>query len=269
MRLLLSLVLVLVLVIGVSFYKNKEYFTSFSTKPMIGNTVTCTKDVPNGKGPGALYQYTSDTVLDWYPDVDSALVFDRNSRTPKNIADCSTFTLGKRLGPAPTTPDTRIGGASGINKSYGGMNTPDAQLGTPGAVVYNPRTKMPYNAPASALIAGTASQQQLSQASTLSPAATPTRQDVMPQVDVSDTSYTAMDLQNKSSLLKDIQQIVRQEIITSRTQPANHPMAMQQGSNTSTSNATCQGNEYQHNRQDMSKYIKKDAIPCWGCTLDY
>ena len=141
MRLLLSLVLVLVLVIGVSFYKNKEYFTSFSTKPMIGNTVTCTKDVPNGKGPGALYQYTSDTVLDWYPDVDSALVFDRNSRTPKNIADCSTFTLGKRLGPAPTTPDTRIGGASGINKSYGGMNTPDAQLGTPGAVVYNPRTK--------------------------------------------------------------------------------------------------------------------------------
>jgi len=271
MRLLLSLVLVLVLVIGVSFYKNKEFFTSSSTKPMIGNTVTCTKDVPNGKGPGALYQYTSDTVLDWYPNLDSALVFDRNSRTPKKIADCSTFTLGKRLGPAPTMPDTRIGGSSGINKSYGGMNTPDAQLGTPGAVVYNPRTKMPYNAPASAptLITGAASQPQLSQGSALSAAATPTRQDVMPQVDVSDTSYTAMDLQNKSSLLKDIQQIVRQEIITSRNQPANHPMAMQQGSNTSNSNATCQGDEYQHNRRDMSKYIKKDAIPCWGCTLDY
>lgn len=262
---------------------------------MIGNTVTCTKDVPNGKGSGALYQYTSDTVLDWYPDLDSALVFDINSRTPKNIADCSTFTLGKRLGPAPTIPDTRIGGAAGINKSYGGMNTPDAQLGTPGAVVYNPRTKRPYyDIPATGIpetvifdgsvippdsqdIQGNQQIQQRRQASTLSPAATPTRQDVMPQVDVSDTSYTAMDLQNKSSLLKDVQQIVRQEIMASRTQPANHPMAMQQGSDTSNmtrsnatrSNATCQGNEYQHNRRDMSKYIKKDAIPCWGCTLDY
>jgi hypothetical protein len=30
-----------------------------------------------------------------------------------------------------------------------------------------------------------------------------------------------------------------------------------------------QGNEYRRSKEDMSKYIKKDSIPCWGCTLDY
>ena len=123
--------------------------------------------------------------------------------------------------------------------------------------------------------------------SPLSDAATPSRQDVTPQVVVSDTGYTAMDLQNKSSLLKDIQQIVRQEIITSRNQPTNHPMALQSNRSSKScdtkshdnescdnescndSNAVTQGNEYQQGKHDMSQYIKKNAIPCWGCSLDY
>jgi hypothetical protein len=105
----------------------------------------------------------------------------------------------------------------------------------------------------------------------LSPsAAMPSRQEVMPQVSLSDTGYTAMDLQNKASLLKDIQQIVHQEILTSRTNAANHPMAMANRESCGTeSNATHQGKEYKHQTQDMSEYIKKNAIPCWGCSLDY
>jgi hypothetical protein len=30
-----------------------------------------------------------------------------------------------------------------------------------------------------------------------------------------------------------------------------------------------QGNEYKNSKIDMSQYIKKNAIPCWGCNLDY
>jgi len=128
-------------------------------------------------------------------------------------------------------------------------------------------------------------------------AATPVREEVAPQVSLSDTGYTAMELQNKSDLLKNIQKIVKQEIITARNQPANHPMAMANSSARSadrsadrscgsadrsadrsagsangscgSSDAMSQGNEYRHEKHDMSQYIKKNAIPCWGCSLDY
>jgi hypothetical protein len=35
------------------------------------------------------------------------------------------------------------------------------------------------------------------------------------------------------------------------------------------SDSVNQGEEYKRGRIDMSEYIKKDAIPCWGCSLDY
>jgi len=105
----------------------------------------------------------------------------------------------------------------------------------------------------------------------LSAPAKPVRQEVTPEVSLSDTGYTALDLQSKSNLLKNIQKIVRDEIISSRNQPQNHPIVMGNDSDESTSesNAMQQGNEYKHHKHDMSKYIKKDSIPCWGCTLDY
>jgi hypothetical protein len=38
-------------------------------------------------------------------------------------------------------------------------------------------------------------------------------------------------------------------------------------------NASCVQNKMEIQNemgtQDMSKYIKKDEIPCWGCSLDY
>jgi hypothetical protein len=101
-------------------------------------------------------------------------------------------------------------------------------------------------------------------------AAGPSRQDVTPQVSLSDTGYTALELQNKSNMLKNIQKIVRNEIMASRNQPENNPMAMgNESCDSSDSNAMQQGNEYKRNKPDMSQYIKKDSIPCWGCSLDY
>jgi len=312
MRLVLCLLAVLVIVIALVCYQHEEFFTGDPNackrrdpKPVIGNTVTCGIDMPNGKGKGALYQYTSDTVLDWYPNLNSALIYDGCSREPKQIADCSKFKLGATLADHSTPPDTRIGHAAGPNGSYGTLNQPGAQLGT-GAAPYDPVTGSTYpkrigrsagsygplNQPNTPLDTVTGLYDPDNDAAPYNPingptntiqslptgAATPIREEVAPQVSLSDTGYTAMELQNKSELLKNIQKIVKQEIITARNQSANHPMAMANRSNESNSgsdkscgasDAVSQGNEYRHEKHDMSEYIKKNAIPCWGCSLDY
>ena len=105
-------------------------------------------------------------------------------------------------------------------------------------------------------------------AQSLSAPAQPIRNDVNPQVSVSDTGYNAMELQNQSSLLSNIKKIVKDELRTNRIKSENHPLALS-GKDESCSNSTQQGSEYMNGKEDMSKYIKKDAIPCWGCTLDY
>ena len=91
---------------------------------------------------------------------------------------------------------------------------------------------------------------------------------VADEVTVSDSGYDAMKLQKNASLLQNIKQLVRAELLANRNNPANMC-----GQNTdddgNSSYCTKQGSEYNCNKPDMSKYIKKDAIPCWGCTLDY
>jgi hypothetical protein len=123
--------------------------------------------------------------------------------------------------------------------------------------------------------------------------ATPRRNDVRPQVTLSDTGYTAMELKQKSDFLKDIQKIVKNELLADRaTQHVNRgQMDNGQMDNSAQSASTMQGREYgRHSHKsecdnsdsdnsndmdngkncpDMSDYIKKDSIPCWGCSLDY
>lgn len=131
--------------------------------------------------------------------------------------------------------------------------------------------------------------------------APPQRNNVTAEVSVSDTGYTAMALQQKSDLLKDIQKMFRNELLASRaTEPigmVSHQTAHHQakgpangitcnetnsnadGTNDSANNSpsTTQGMEYgassvkgiNQGCPDISQYIKKDAIPCWGCSLDY
>jgi hypothetical protein len=115
----------------------------------------------------------------------------------------------------------------------------------------------------------------------------PTRNDVVPQVTVSGSGYNAMTLQQRAELLKDIQKVVRNEVLASRsTTPVINGNTA--GNTAGNTDSTAQGKEYESSCYkdteyrcpknpdgtcppvpDMSQYIKKDAIPCWGCSLDY
>jgi hypothetical protein len=135
-------------------------------------------------------------------------------------------------------------------------------------------------------------------------AAAPERKDIQPEISVSDTSYMAMKGKQKSDLLSSIQKIVRNELLANRvTQPTVRNIQDNNDYDTNDdSHCTAQGSEfkkatpkrmskgcpdssdpcdisdqpqnsapkpYKSNMPDMSKYIKKDSIPCWGCSLDY
>jgi hypothetical protein len=100
-----------------------------------------------------------------------------------------------------------------------------------------------------------------------STAATPQRNDIQPQNTLSDTAQTAMASQGKSDFLKSIQKIIRNELIASRSTDAD--MIGASDSSCNPTDSTQQGQDYMSSKSDMSKYIKKDSIPCYGCTLDY
>ena len=113
---------------------------------------------------------------------------------------------------------------------------------------------------------------------------TPMRNDIVPEVSVSGSGYNAMTLQQRAELLKDIQKVVRNEVLASRATKPIIPGETRQ----EPSESTAQGQEYEGSCYkdtdyrcpknpdgscppvpDMSEYIKKDSIPCWGCALDY
>jgi len=110
----------------------------------------------------------------------------------------------------------------------------------------------------------------------------------MSQVPVSDNAYAAMMLQQKSEFLQDLQKIIRNELLAKRsTEPVKETVSQKKATFT---DSIAQGKEYKKNNlkdddgfgddhddhcgngkhcPDMSNYIKKDSIPCWGCSLDY
>jgi hypothetical protein len=109
-------------------------------------------------------------------------------------------------------------------------------------------------------------------ASTTTPTPTPT-----PTIATSPIDALALDTHERAKFLRDIQDIVRTELLstkqitTANSQPvlsaATAPIATGQI-------AEQQGREAVTAREkacakDMSQYIRKDSIPCWNCTLDY
>lgn len=111
----------------------------------------------------------------------------------------------------------------------------------------------------------------------------PTRNEVVPEVSISGSGYDAMNLQQRAELLKDIQKVVRNEVLASR-----NTTPLVNGGNGKVTESVSQGQEYENSCYkdteyrcpknpdgtcppipDMSQYIKKDEIPCWGCALDY
>lgn len=107
------------------------------------------------------------------------------------------------------------------------------------------------------------------------------------EIVVSGPGFNAMSLLQKTDLLKDIQQLVKNEIIAQRqTTPINTDIESISGMGESES--TQQGKEFNKSCKkdcegpcprnkdgtcppvpDMSQYIRKDQIPCWNCSLDY
>lgn len=118
-----------------------------------------------------------------------------------------------------------------------------------------------------------------------SPSAIPQRNDIVPEISISGTGYDAMSLKERADLLKDIQKAVKNEILSNR---ATRPVIPGETRQCFDSDSTAQGQEYTDSCYkdteyrcpknpdgscppvpDMSQYIRKDAIPCWGCSLDY
>ncbi len=108
------------------------------------------------------------------------------------------------------------------------------------------------------------------------------------EIVVSGPGFDAMSLQQKTQLLRDVQKLVKNEVIADRTMDnsINNPLLNQ--TQVQKSDALNQGKEYSseckkncegpcpRNKDgscppvpDMSEYIRKDQIPCWNCTLDY
>jgi hypothetical protein len=132
---------------------------------------------------------------------------------------------------------------------------------------------------------GTPTVQPIPATGTPSAPATPARVDIVPEVTISGVGYDALTLQQRADLLRDIQKTVRNDILANR---AMKPIISGETRQSKDTDATAQGQEYESSCHkdteyrcpknpdgscpplpDMSQYIKKDAIPCWGCSLDY
>lgn len=67
----------------------------------------------------------------------------------------------------------------------------------------------------------------------------------------------SMSKQEKSALIRDIQKAVKNELLSDRAFLTTRQSLLHNP------------NEYGAGQSpDMSDYIKKDSIPCWGCNLD-
>lgn len=124
-----------------------------------------------------------------------------------------------------------------------------------------------------------------------------------PVVSVSDTTYNAMSLKQKSDLIQQVQNMVRTELLAARQlhnlkeelheeeeeyekerEHHRHRPSEDQGRDfyrrSEKSSETCNGEEDEYRCPknpdgscppvpDMTQYIRKDQIPCWGCSIDY
>lgn len=286
---LITLVVILVVVIATSYYVNKEGFDDISNNLNSAlNTVT--------------------------PDAASLL---------NNLPPASRDALRSAASQLTGVPSSATGGAStGTPLTTGGAST-GTPLTTGGALMGGASTTAPSSASAPitppALVTPPALATPPASATPCSPQATtgslPTRTDIVPQVSFSDNGYNALMLQQKADLLKDIQKVVRNEVLANRsTTPMLHndnydgceaenghkdgcEPVKEHGCDTEdvpknecdtksvkdkVTAAISQGKEYENScykdkkskascppPPDMAQFIKKDAIPCWGCNLDY
>ena len=120
---------------------------------------------------------------------------------------------------------------------------------------------------------------------------------INPKVELSDTGCNAMKLNKQSNLLNDIQKIIHNEMLSHRrldvsvkntssrsraggaasgaagaikpTPMGSESITRKKSGNNMLSPGSCNSSVQCGDEPDMSKYIRKDQIPCYGCSLDY
>lgn len=125
-------------------------------------------------------------------------------------------------------------------------------------------------------------QQPISASAPTVPASAPAAQPTVTHVTqaiapTSAEAAIAKEKQDRASLLRDIQEVVRNELLQQQklTSSSSQPiLRVGADGNRMMSPATAQGRELSTSREklcpkDMNEYIRKDSIPCWNCTLDY
>lgn len=137
--------------------------------------------------------------------------------------------------------------------------------------------------PLSTELSGRNANTESSPASIIPGVQAPSASEIAPNL--TDTSKVAMNAQNKSKLLQDIQQIVRNECMNEKlmtTAKSQDILKTDKNKDKESDSGLCgsqiaeqQGREMAAKRPerpcpyDMNQYVRKDSIPCWGCTLDY
>ena len=264
---IVGLFIVLVVVLTVTYYTQLEGFIANKTAAGVLATsgellFTCAAntDIINGKGNGTIYKASSNGRGG------SVISVSQELTATTMVSDCACLKLGTNL-------------AANVMMCTPGAD--DAVTDTPAAAA----TRAASNATSSNAASTVAS-------TAASSARNPQRNDIQPQVAMSDTSYDAMSLKQKSDLLTNIQKIFRNELLANRSTDSS--VIDTTSSSCSDTSSTQQGNEFNKASQkcdgpsdedsyrcpknpdgscppvpDMTQYIKKDAIPCWGCSVDY
>jgi hypothetical protein len=274
---IVGLFILLIVVLTVSYYTQLEGFISTKSAADVlatsGNLLfICgpNTDIQGGKGNGKIYKASSNGRGG------SVISVSQDSNASTMVSNCACLKLG-----ANSAADVM-------------MCTANAPAPAPAPAPALAPAPAPAPAPvnvSTSVAVPTPAQVSVS-AGTASSAKNPQRNDIQPEVTVSDTSYDAMSLKQKSDLLTNIQKMFRNELLASRSMDAS---IKDTSSSYSKSSSTQQGNEFNKVSQkcdgpssdedsyrcpknpdgscppipDMTQYIKKDAIPCWGCSIDY
>ena len=274
---IVGMLVILIVVLTISYYINQEGFISQMTASQAigtsgGMVFTCsTGDIRGGNGVGPYRLSTVNGV--------STISVATGSTATVSISNCQAFKLG-----ANTAADVMMVSGSAAT------NPPTTSATTASAAATNPPTTSATTASTAATTAATSSSTATRPAGTVTgipmgsatgasnlgssltsatstavpqttqSAAKPKRTDIKADIDVSKTAQKAMYLKQQSDFLKDLQIMIRNELRSARAMDSS---TVESNDSCDETSAISQGKEY------ASNTIKKDAIPCWGCSLDY
>lgn len=276
---IVGMVVLLIIVLTISYYINEEGFISQMTASQAiamsgGMVFMCsTGDIRGGNGTGPYQLSTVNGV--------STITVATGSTATVSISNCQALKLGANTAAdvmmastaaatAATTASTTSATAAPATSTTAAPATSATAAPTTSATAA-PATSATSAPATSATAAPTSSamgrpttlgSSLTSATSTAVPqsASNPTRNDIKPDIDVSKTAQKAMYLKQQSDFLKDLQMMIRNELRSAR---ATDSSTVESNGSCDETSAISQGKEY------ASNTIKKDAIPCWGCSLDY